>query len=164
MSKAVLYKFCSYLGYLSEELVALAFFDTSVSVNTKRLMVQATKENNKTEDAPKRQITNPSMFDHIELPDLVTIGSLSLFQKLGISSKFMEEKPEAWPLCDDYCEALKMVNTLIVTNDHAGREVALMEEYTSILTHSEKQTQYLFHVISEHRKKFPNCKKSILTL
>ena len=55
------------------------------------------------------------MFDHKELPDLVTEGLLSLFQKLGISSKFMEEDPETWPLCDDYSEPLKVVNALTVT-------------------------------------------------
>ena len=52
VSKAVLSKFCSHLWYLSEELVALAFFDVSVSANTKRLMVKATKERSETEDAP----------------------------------------------------------------------------------------------------------------
>ena len=53
VSKAVLSKFCSHLWYLSEELVALAFFDVCVSANTKRLMVKATKERSETEDAPK---------------------------------------------------------------------------------------------------------------
>ena len=43
VSKAVLSKFCSHLWYLSEELVALAFFDVSMSANTKRLMVQSNK-------------------------------------------------------------------------------------------------------------------------
>ena len=84
--KAVLCKFCSHLWYLSKELVAFAFSDTTVLVNTKRLMVQATKENNKTEDASKPQIIHSAMFYHIELSDLVTTGSLLLFQKLGVSS------------------------------------------------------------------------------
>ena len=48
----------------------------------------------------------------------------------------MEEDPEAWPLCDDYCEALKVADALTVTNDHAER--ILMEEHNSILTHSEE--------------------------
>ena len=33
--------------------MALAFFDVSVSANTKRLMVKAKKERGETEDAPK---------------------------------------------------------------------------------------------------------------
>ena len=103
------------------------------------------------------------MFGSIELPELVTTGLLSLFQKLGISSKFMEEDPGAWPLCDDYCEALKVVSVLTVTSDHAERGVALIEKYTNILTHIEEQTQYFLQVISERRKKFSYCKKSTLT-
>ena len=81
-------------------------------------MEQVIKENNKAENAYKRQIINPTMFDHIELPDLVTAGSLSLFQKLGVSSEFMEEDPKAWPLCDDCCGTLMVVNALTVTKDH----------------------------------------------
>ena len=163
VSKAVLSKFCSHLWYLSEELVALAFFDVSVSANTKRLMVKATKERSETEDAPKRQVFNPATFDKLELPDLVTRGSLSLYRKLGTSSKFMEKDPDTWQHCDDYCEALKVVNALTVTNDHAERGIALIQEYNRILTHCEEQKQYLLQVVSEHRKQFPNCKKSTLT-
>ena len=144
--------------------MTLVFIDTSVLVNIKRLIVQAKMENNKTEDAPKPQTINPAMFDHIELPDLVITGLLTLFQKLGISSMFMEENPEAWRLCDDFCEALKVVNALAVTNYHAERGIELIEKYNSILTHSEKQKQYLSQMVSKHRKKFPNCKKSTLTL
>ena len=72
---------------------------------------------------------NPATSDKLELPDLVTRGSLSLFQKLGISSKFMEKDPDTWQHCDDYCEALKVVNALTVTNDHAERGIALIQEY-----------------------------------
>ena len=75
----------------------------------------------------------------------------------------MEEDPEAWPLCDDYCNALKVVCALTFTNDHAEREVTLIEEYNSILAHNEEQTQYLLQVVSENQQKFPNCKKSTQT-
>ena len=40
LSKAVISKFCSHFWYLSEELVVLACFDQSLSVDTKRLMVK----------------------------------------------------------------------------------------------------------------------------
>ena len=61
----------------------------------------------------------------------------------------MEKDPEAWPLCNDYCEALKVVNALTVTKYHDERVVALIKEYNSIPTHSEKQTQNLLQVVSE---------------
>ena len=76
----------------------------------------------------------------------------------------MEEDSKACLFWNDYCEALKVVNALTVTIDHAERGGALTEEYYSIFTHSEEQTQYLFQVVSENQKKFPNCKKSTPTL
>ena len=105
-------------------------------------------------------IINPAMFDHIEPSDLVTTGSLSCFKNFV----YVGEDPKAWPFSDDYCEGLKVVIALTDTNDHAERGVALIEEYSSILTHSEEQTQYLVQVVSKHRKKFPNRKKSTPTL
>ena len=75
----------------------------------------------------------------------------------------MEKDPDTWQHCDDYCEALKGVNALTVTNDHAERGIALIQEYNRILIHCEEQKQYLLQVVSEHRKQFPNCKKSTLT-
>ena len=93
----------SNLWHPSKELVALSLFDKSVSVNTEKLMVQAIKNNYETEDARKWRIINLVMSDQTDLSGVVTTASLSLFQKLGILTKFMEEDPEAWPLCDDYC-------------------------------------------------------------
>ena len=54
LSKPFLSKFCSHLWCLSEELVALVFFAQPSSFGTERLMVQAMKQHNETEDAPKR--------------------------------------------------------------------------------------------------------------
>ena len=51
----------------------------------------------------------------------------------------MEKDPNTWQHCDDYCEALKVVNALTVTNDHAERGIALIQEYNRILTHCEEQ-------------------------
>ena len=82
-------------------------------------MVKATRERSETKHAPKQQVINPATSERLELPDLVTRGSLSLFQKFGIFSKFMEKDPDTWQHCDDYCEALTVVNALTVTNDHA---------------------------------------------
>ena len=120
------------------------------------------KQRNETEDALKRQIINSAICYQLELPDLVTKGFLSLFNKLELSTAFLDEDPATWPLCKNYCMAVNTVNTLFVTNDHAERGVALIEEFNRALTHTEEQAQYLLQVASEHRKKFPNCKKSTL--
>ena len=87
---------------------------------------------------------------------------IPFFKKLGLSTAFLDQDPAAWPLCKNYCMAVNTVNTLTVTNDHAERGVALIEEFNRALTHTEEQAQNLLQVVSEHRKKFPNCKKSTL--
>ena len=75
-------------------------------------MVQAMKQSNETEDAPKPQITNSETCHQLKLPDLVSQQSLSLFKKLGILTAFLDEDPATWPLCKKYCLA---VTTLTVT-------------------------------------------------
>lgn len=56
----------------------------------------------------------------------------------------------------------RFFNHLAVVNDVAERGVALIEEYNKCLTKNEEQLQYLLLVISEYRKKYPNCNKKTL--
>ena len=97
--------------------MVLTFFD--VSANIKGLMVRPKMECRETEDAPNRQVINLVISDKLELTDLATKGSLSFFQKLGISFKYTKKDPDTWQHCNDYGEALKVVNAFTVTNDHA---------------------------------------------
>ena len=85
-----------------------------------------------------------------------------LFKKLRLSTAFLNENPATWLLSKNYCMAVNTLNTLTVTNDHAKRGVALIEKFNRAFTHTEEQAHYLLQVVSEHRKKFPNRKKSIL--
>jgi len=52
----------------------------------------------------------------------------------------------------------------MVVNDVAERNVKLIEEYNTILTKDEDQKQYLLQVVNEYRKKYPDSKKSTLSL
>ena len=70
-------------------------------------MVQAMKQRNETEDAPKRQIINSTISYQLQLPDLVTKGSLSLFKKLGLSTAFLDEDPATWPLLQELLHGSK---------------------------------------------------------
>ena len=49
-----------------------------------------------------------------------------------------------------------------VTNDIAERGVALMEEYTKVLTKDEEQKQFLLQVVKHYRQVFPDRKKETL--
>src|SRR6218665_2491942 len=96
------------------------------------------------------------------IEDIVTKNSRLFFQRLGISSDFLDSDPQTWELRDDYKAALKTVSQLKVVNDSAERGVALIEEYNSMITRKENQKQYLLQVVQDHRKKFPDCKKELL--
>ena len=50
-----------------------------------------------------------------------------------------------------------------MVNDLAERGVALMQEYNQLLTKDEDQKQALLQTVSEHRKKYPDAKKSTVT-
>jgi len=51
---------------------------------------------------------------------------------------------------------------LAVVNDRAERGVALVKEFNQHLTKGEEELQFLLQVVSEHRRQFPDCKKSTL--
>src|SRR6218665_2418004 len=89
-----------------------------------------------------------------------TIGCF--YQRFGISSDFLDSDPQTWELRDDYKAALETVSQLKVVNDSAERGVALIEEYTSIITRKENQKQYFLQVVQDHRRKFSDCKKDLL--
>ena len=96
------------------------------------------------------------------LEDFVTQNTSGLFDKLNISTAFLDLDPENWPSSEDYLKGLEVVQNIKVTNDHAERGVALVQEFNRHITHDEDQLQFLLQVVSEHRRQFPNSKKSTL--
>ena len=70
--------------------------------------------------------------------------------------------PDTWITNSDYIEAEKTVRELRVVNDTAERGVQLMQEYNALVTKDEEQTQFALQVVQEHRKHYPDCKKSTL--
>ena len=54
------------------------------------------------------------------------------------------------------------ISTLAVTNDHAERGLALIENFSGCLTKDEDQQQFALNVVSDHRKKFSDTLKRIL--
>ena len=54
--------------------------------------------------------------------------------------------------------------SVAVVNVVAERGVKLIEEeYSNILTKDEDQRQFLLQVVSDHRKRYPDCKKQTLS-
>lgn len=161
IAAVALKKILNHLWYLSEELVSLAFFDDDLSVHQKKKMVEALRIEGK-EDCLKRINIDITHIHEKNLENFVSSNSLRFFQILGISSSFLKKDVETWNEDSDYVAAKNIVHSLRVVNDIAERGVALMEEFSKLITTNEEQKQYLLLLVKEYRKKYPNTNKSTL--
>lgn len=160
-SKLAMKKFLGHLWYLSEELVAFAFFDESVSNNTKKKMVSALK-NEGIEHPLKRVLVDPGVVLQKTLENFVSKNTLRFFSITGISSNFLEKDVELWEQDEDFKYSKTIACSMRVVNDIAERGVALIEEYNKLITANEEQKQYLLLIVKNFRQKYSDCKKSTL--
>lgn len=152
-----------HLWYLSEELIALALFDNRVSVETKKLMITA-MNTPAPDHPPKRPRLESSVFLNTSgLEQFCTANSMLLFHRLQLPTSFLSKDPSQWDADDDYKKCLETVKGLAVVNDRAERGVALIQTFNKKLTKDEDQLQFLLQVVSEHRRLFPDCRKSKLS-
>ena len=80
-------------------------------------------------------------------------------EKLQVPRGSLEVDPEVWKEHDDFKASLELVQALKVVNEHAERGVALVLEYSGLLTQDEDQLQFLLQVVEEHRLAFPDSRK-----
>ena len=139
LAGAVLKKLNGQLWYLSEELVALSFFDPSVTIEEKKAMVESLKTEG-TEEPLKRISVKEGEILGLALHDFVTRNTLKFFEILGLPVDFLEKDPNTWHENYGYLDAEQIVRKLRVVNDTAERGVALIQEYNAILTKDEDQT------------------------
>lgn len=154
-------KFLGHLWYLSEELVALAFFDDGVSVHTKRQMVAALHKTG-IEHPQKRITLDTAVINSKQLEDFVTDNTHRFFRITGIPVDFLKLDVDSWPTDENYTTAKAIVSSIRVVNDIAERGVALMEEYNKLHTNNEEQKQYLLLVVKNYRQRYPNRNKETL--
>jgi len=108
----------------------------------------------------KRQIS----FDEVletKIEDLGTTHTLNFFKTLGIDTDFFCEPSEMWSSNDSYKRGKEVVDGLKVVNDHAERAVKLIQDYNKIVR-SEQHFQDLLLSVNDHRKSFPDGKKSTI--
>lgn len=159
VANAATKSFSAHTWYLCEELVGLAFFDKTVSNETKKQMVTALQKRGS--ENPLRRIKIPdTQIRKMVLSDFVTDNTLRLFAALEIETEFLRTKPNTWHENVQFLNGLQKVKGMKVVNDAAERGVALISEFNGVLTNQEDQQNYLLQVVEEHRKKFPNAKKS----
>ena len=144
---------------MSEDLIALALFDSRVSVSTNRLMMKAMREVDGAEQSPKRAVICLETFMGKKLEDFVTKKSIVLVEKMQLPSGFLQVDPEIWAAHDDYATSLQIIQDMKVVNDHAEWGVALVQEFSGQLTRDEVQLQFLLQVVEEHRRAFPDSSK-----
>jgi hypothetical protein len=164
LANTVLQKFMNHLWYLSEELIALAFFDDEISHDTKQKMKEALTLPSDP-DPPKKTKIDIETIEQKQLEDFVTANTMSFFKILGLSSSFLNKPVEDWPLEESFWIAKNVVTHMKVVNDIAERGVKLIEDYNKIITNDEQQKQYLLQVVSNYRKKLPDkTNKNLISL
>ncbi|GBP85747.1 hypothetical protein EVAR_97243_1 [Eumeta japonica] len=161
ISKKALTKFLGHLWYLSEELVAFAFFDDEISIECKQKMVIALSEEG-SEYSPKRITLDISHIEEKSIENFVNSNTLRFFTILGIPSTFLQKEPRLWEEDEDYKASREIVRSMRVVNDIAERGVALIEEFNKIITSDEEQKQFLLLVVKKFRQMYPDTKKSTL--
>lgn len=159
---------CGHLWYIAPETMALASFDSRIPKDTKLKMINATTSTDETENISTKKINIRSSevkeFLKKDFVDLVSPETLNFFTRFSISTEFFNIDPDTWETREDYQKGLKIVKSLMVVNDVAERNIKLIVEYNTILTKDEDQKQYLLQVVNEYRKKYPDSKKSTLSL
>lgn len=148
-----------HMWYLSEKLIGLAFFESTVSVEQKRAMVLSLDKI--APPNPPRKITvDENKIANQELHHFVTKNTREFFKEMQICEDFLNKDPSFWTEDDNYLKDQKRLWDLKVVNDAAERGVALIQNYNAILTNQEKEKQYLLQVIEKHRQEMPNSNKT----
>ncbi len=144
--KVAFKKFVNHLWYLSEELIALAFFDENVSADCKRKMCQAIKSRSALMDDRKKRkvgINDAKFIQDSTLDSFVTENTMKFFEILKIDSSFLNTDSTTWKSRDDFVAASKIVKCLHARNDVAERSVSLVSEYNDLLTKDEASKENL---------------------
>jgi hypothetical protein len=162
ISKATSDKMSKHLWYLSEELVALAFFDDAVPSETKQRMIAKLQGEDDEDEPLKRPQYQASFLKEKHLEDFVTPKTMRFFKKLRLDTNFLNEDPSSWLRREGFQSAQAIVRSLKVVNDNAERGVALVQSYNRLLTKDEEQLQFLLQLVSEHRRVYPDVRKGTL--
>lgn len=177
-AEVALNKFLRHLWYLSPEAVAFSFFDEDVSFDIKEKMRQKIKGLRSSVDVddfddddlyeeedvvPKRITLKRSEIEGIgELDEFISPKTKIFFTRFCIDASFLERPPSKWDTDEGYQQAKAIVSRIRVTNDTAERGVKLIEDYNDKLSTNDEQKQFIVKIVSDHRKKYPDSKKSTL--
>ena len=167
VSQTALKKILNHLWYFNPQNVAMAFFDSDVSIDEKRRMIlKLNVPYDEDEDDEKKKV-----FVHIsDVPNVCEQGieqfvsskTKDFFKKISLSTDWLKNDPANWEADPEYQRGRRIVKSIKVVNDVAERNVQLFENYNGHLTKNEDQMQYIVHIAEAHRKKFSSVNKEDL--
>lgn len=153
--------------------MAFSFFDDEVSLEVKEEMrnkvIEKSKYTDESDDyeyiLPKKIILkNQDVEQVVEkgIVEFVSPNTLQFFNRFEMDTSFLNEPSSEWEKNEEYPKMKKVAEKIKVVNDCAERGVKLIEEYNTKLSTDEDQKQYILKVVSEYRKKYPDCRKTTL--
>ena len=163
VSATAIGKLSSHLWYLSEDLIGLSLFDEHVSIDMKERIAHNIKNVEGNLNPPVKAVVNTLDIENLTLDYFASTNSMVLFTKLGLSDLILWTHPSTWANLEEFKQAKAIVGSLKVVNDNAERAVALVQNFSGSITKDEEQLQYLLQVVQDHRRMFPDSKKSTLT-
>lgn len=168
ISDRALMKFSNHLWYLNAELIALAFFDPTISDQEKSEMAKRVLDTTETTETESSRIINPKYRrDQLQgliaggLSGLITKETRNFFERFHINADFLKELPSTWTENEHFNEGLKIVKSLKVVNDSAERGVKLITDFNDLLTKDEQQKQYVLQVVSKCRQLYGMFQKRV---
>lgn len=163
ISAAILNKMKNHVWYLSEEAVALAFFDHEVSFEEKRKMVEKLQSKKPVVNLKdNRSYSNLSEFKNYSLSDFVSEKTLIFFNQFGLSTAFLQFDVSNWESSFEFEEAWTFCRDLFVVNDTAERGVKFIKDFNKVLTTDEDEKQCLLQIVEAYRQKYSSYHKSVL--
>lgn len=155
-------KLKSHLWYLSEVLVALAFFDPHVPLPTKREMVaNLTRELPNQPNKYRFTLSPQTDIEELQLEHFVSKRTLKFFEITGIQNDFLGLDASEWHENVHYINGQRIASDLSVVNDAAERSIKLYQHCESHSANNCRKTQ-IMQIVEEHRQHFPATKKQFL--
>jgi hypothetical protein len=151
-----------HLRYISEELIALAFFDSNTNNATKRKMVDSLQHSGPNEPPIRIQI-ELNLVECKQLEDFVSVNMMNFFEILQLATNFLTQvEPDQWEHDEGYKKAKHCAESLRVVNDVSESGIKLIQDFNLSVTRNEEKRQYLLQIVAQHTAQFPEAKKSLL--
>lgn len=99
----------------------------------------------------------------ISLVSLVDEDSWFVFHVLDMKGEWLKERPETWSERAEYAALCEYISGLKVTNDTAERGVQIIQHFARTVTKDEADLQWLLQCVEDHRKKYPDFRKSTMS-